>query len=277
MKLDATTKIWVWCAAAGSLVIVISAYYRAIGDIHEWSLIASFAAIVVALFILALKLATVRPRLNLTVAAETIVALGIFSLVISITLGIYGVLTLSSPQMFASDISLEDVRRFVLPFLEGLSTAAVAPLVATFLRNFEASFSFHETGEAGMTETVLAASELAKQLERASANFTKLNEELDRNSDRLQSATASAATGANRLGEVFQTEANRLGHALQRVQAEVTGLSDATERGRGAVSNLTSGMSGLSDSAKDARDLLNALGSLIESVERFVRPEPHNA
>ncbi len=59
---------------------------------------------------------------------------------------------------------------------------------------------------------------------------------------------------------------------VPRDQAEATGLADASQQSRVAVSALGTELSDVTASARDARSLLDALGKLIDSVERYIRP-----
>lgn len=263
MSLDSTTKRWLWSSLFAGLVVAGAAYGRAVRAFADWTLAGIFLALTFMLFILALRLARGRPRLNLTVAAETIVALGIFSLVISIAFAIYGTFSFVASDSVAKGMSIADIQRFAMPFLEGLTTAAIAPLVATFLRNCEASFTAAEGGEAGLTDSIGASKRLAEQLQEAVSHFGKLNAELNQH-----------AAGFGKLTSTLQSEAERLRDALNRVQTETAGFSAAAGEGRSAVTELASNLSALGSSAKDGRTLLDALGKLIESVERFIKPEP---
>jgi hypothetical protein len=91
--------------------------------------------------------------------------------------------------------------------------------------------------------------------------------------DAFEKALGSTVKAISTLSATLQTEAERLKVALQRVQAEATGLADASQKGRVAVGELGTGLSELSASTKDARELLDALGRLIESVERYIKPD----
>jgi hypothetical protein len=227
---------------------------------------------IVLLFLLAMKLAGAKPRLNLTIAAESVVALGIFSLILSIAVALYGISDFVT-QMATRDLTIDDIRRFTVPFIEGLAAAALAPFIATVLRHFEASFAAIESGETGMTEAAREAAGLALELKNTTTVIAGLNKELTGTKGAFKSALTGAVAAAGRLGTTLETETERLKFAFQRVQAEATALSDASERSRTAVSAFGSSMTALSASSSEARELLDALGNLIDSVERYVRPD----
>lgn len=274
MKLDPTTKTWLRSTSIAAAAILICAPLRATGKLGPWTLFIVFFVSILALVALAVKLADARPRLNLTIAAESIVALGIFSLILSIAVALYGVSDLIT-EMAKRALSIEDIRRFSVPFIEGLAAAAIAPFIATILRHVEASFIAAESGEMGLSEASREASSLAAELKQATETIAGLNRELTGTKGAFESAIMGAAGAAGSLGTTLQTEAERLKFALQRVQAEATGLSDASAKSRDAVVTFGSSMAGLSSSAHDAHELLDALGKLIESVERYVKPDRH--
>jgi hypothetical protein len=226
----------------------------------------------VFLVLLAVKLASAKPRLNLTIAAETVVALGIFSLILSIAVALYGVSDFVT-EIGKRELSIDDIRRFTVPFIEGLAAAALAPFVATILRHFEASYAATESGETGLAEAARGALHLAAELRQATETIAGLNRELTGTKGAFESAVKSAVGAAGSLGTMLQTESERLRFAFQRIQAEATGLAEASDRSREAVAAFCSSMAGLSASSRDARDLLDALGKLIESVERYVNPD----
>src|SRR4051812_14279409 len=119
MKLDRPTAIWAAAATCAALVITICAVLRGTGHLGAWKFVSAFVIAIVLLLLLAGKLAAERPRLNLTIAAESIVALGIFSLILSL------IVALNSMSDFVKefstrDLTIEDISRLTVPFMEGL-------------------------------------------------------------------------------------------------------------------------------------------------------------
>jgi hypothetical protein len=176
-------------------------------------------------------------------------------------------------EIAGRDLTIEDMRRFAWPFGEGLAAAAIAPFVATLLRHIEANPSTVDSGDAGIADAAREAATLAEELRLATINLNNINAELDAAPDSFERAFGNAVRATNRLSEALQTETERLRMALQRVQAEATGLAEATETSRVVVIELGNDLSGLRSSSKDARELLDALSKLIESVERYIRPD----
>jgi hypothetical protein len=272
VKLERATHTWLVSATLAALAVFGSGVMRAIGVWGHGALFGTFAVSIVFLIYLAIKLASTRPRLNLTLAAETLVALGIFSLIISIAVVLLNVSEFMT-EIASRDLSIEDMRRFAWPFGEGLAAAAIAPFVATLLRHVESNVSTVESGEAGMATAAREAETLAAELKATTGNIQSINIELVGTKDAFEKALSSAVKATGTLSATLQTEAERLKVALQRVQAEATGLADASQKSRVAVGELGTGLSELNASTKDARELLDALGKLIESVERYITPD----
>jgi methyl-accepting chemotaxis protein len=272
VKLDPATRTWLIFSCAAAVTIFIFGILRAAGTLGPGTLFASFAASIVVLLYLAIKLSSTRPRLNLTLAAETLVALGIFSLITSIAVALFGVSEFMI-DVTSRDLSVEDMRRFTWPFGEGLAAAAIAPFVATLLRHIESNVSTVESGEAGMADAAREAATLADQLRLTTTTIKTINAELTGTKDAFETALGSAVRATSVLSGTLQTETERLKLALQRVQAEATGLADASGKSRVAIAELGTELSTLGSSSKDARELLDALGKLIDSVERYVKPD----
>jgi hypothetical protein len=272
VKIHGATRVWLIASSAAAICIFITGALRASGALGQGALIGAFTISIAILCFFAIKLATTKPRLNLTLAAETIVALGIFSLIISITVVLLSVSEFLI-EISQRDLTITDMRQFAWPFAEGLAAAAIAPFVATLLRHTESNFASFDSGEAGMADAAREAAALADELKLAVANFRSVNIEIVATKDSFEKAMGNAVRGTSTLASTLQTEAERLRVALQRVQAEATGLADASERSRIIVTELGMGLKELKNSSKDASELLDALGKLIESVERYIHPD----
>jgi methyl-accepting chemotaxis protein len=272
VKLQSATRTWLIFASGAAVAIFVCGLLRAVDTLGSGTLFGAFGTSIVVLFYVAIKLANERPRLNLTLAAETLVALGIFALIISISVVLLGVSDFMT-EIASRDLSVEDMRRFAWPFVEGLAAAAIAPFVATLLRHIEANISTVESGDAGLAEAAREAAALADELKLATSNFKNVNAMLAGTKDAFETTLGSAIKAINTLSSTLQTESERMKISVQRVQAEATGLADASERSRVVVTELASGLSQLGLSSKEARELLDALGKLIESVERYINPD----
>ncbi len=271
MKIEEATRLWLIASSAAAVAIFASGILRAAGKIGPGTLFLVFALSIVGLLYLAIKLASARPRLNLTLAAETLVALGIFSLIISIAVVLFGVSEFMI-EVSKRDLSIDDMRRFAWPFGEGLAAAAIAPFIATLLRHIESNVSSIDSGDAGMADAAREATVLAAELKKAVGNIQNVNAQLVGTKEAFETSLGGAVRAAGVFASSLLTETDRLKIALQRVQAEATGLADASEKSRVRVSELGTSLSSLVSSSNDAREMLDALGKLIDSVERYIKP-----
>jgi methyl-accepting chemotaxis protein len=259
------------CLIVG-IAMLCAAALRASGLLPEGALGACLFLGVFLLWRLAIRLSKRKPALNLTVAAETIVALGIFSLVISVAASVY--LAISQTEA----INPSNLRPFVLPFLEGLITAALAPLLATHLRNIEASRPMGDSVE--MPGVVDASSDLAKQmqlaaeqLKAASAAFGTLNEEIKAQTVAFKEATEAVGAEAGKLIGAFKDETTKLKGALGDFRGDVKALAEAASEGSEALSKLSTEVNKVAGTSGETDEMLKALNRLILSVERFIRGE----
>ncbi len=279
MKIDGATRSWLIFSAFAALAVFSSGILRATGHLGNGAIFATFAASISFLVYQAINLAGRKPHLNLTLAAETIVAFGIFSLIVSIAVVM---LNVSEFLIKGSEreLSIDEMRRFAWPFAEGLVAAAIAPFLATFFRHLESSTFTTEVDEPGLAAATSEAETLAAELKATATIFRSVNAEFVAAKDALlthqvalERALGGAAKTTSMLSEALQTEAERLRVAVHRVQAEATGFADASQKGRVTLGELGTSLSQLNESARDSRQLLDALGKLIESVERFIKPD----
>lgn len=271
MKLEEATRTWLIASSVAAIAIFASGILRAAGKLGPGTLFVVFAISMVVLLYLALKLANARPRLNLTLAAETLVALGIFSLIISIAVVMFSASEFML-EIAKRDLSMEDMRRFAWPFGEGLMAAAVAPFIATLLRHIESNVSSADSGDASFADAAREAEALTDEIKRTVANLKAINAQLIGTKDAFEGALSGAVKATSAFAAILQTETDRLKLSLQRVQAEATGLADASEKSRVRVSELGGSFGELVTSSREAKEMLDALGKLIESVERYIKP-----
>jgi len=265
------TRLWLWSTGGAGTAIFVAGILRAGGKIGAGTLFVAFGLAMIGLLYLAFRTRHATPRLNLTLAAESVVALGIFSLIVSILAALVGVADLMV-DISKREIAMEDVKRFAWPFVEGLAAAAVAPVIATMMRHIETHVGTVDSGDASMAEAAREATVLASELKKAVSNIKKLNAELEGTDKTFEGALGGAVRAAGAFSSSLQTETDRLKLALQRVQAEATGLADASEKSRVRVTELGKSVGDLASASNDARELLDALGKLIDSVERYIKP-----
>lgn len=174
------------------------------------------------LFSAALNLRARRSaRFDMTVAAETLVALGVFSLITGIVLAV-----VVSPQVHITlgNSTLQDFEPLLIPFGEGLLASAVAPLLATILRQIEVlKYGTAAGGDALATElesltkaaddTRLALADVATQARSMSKDLSEM------------------ATGSKAVGDVLKVAAGQIGDATRAVtgalQEAATNIGDA--------------------------------------------------
>ncbi|MGJ4904944.1 hypothetical protein ACQR0V_25480 [Bradyrhizobium sp. HKCCYLS2058] len=272
MKVDKPTLTWLIAASVAATLVLFCGFLRTLGIAGHGSLAATFILSVAVLLFFSLKLSSTRPRLNLTLAAETLVALGIFTLIISIMVVLLSVSEFMI-EIAGRDLTLDDMRRFAWPFAEGLGAAAIAPFVATLLRHIEANQTSIDTGDSALADAARDAANLAEELRLATAKFRTMNTELTSNTDALKTAIAGSVKAATSLATMLQTESERLQVSFQRMQAEATGFGIAIEGSRVSAAGLATDLLTLKSSSKEATELLDALGKLIDSVDRYVRPD----
>ena len=215
-----------------------------------WCLALVNVAVLLALWLQAVNLHRRRvPGFDVIVAAETIVAFGIMSLILGLPIvtGI-GALDIASPGALG---------QLALPFLVGLGTAGVAPFFAMLLRNQSAE-------DDAIVDPVGDASDLAKAM-------GALRKELVDVEKTMKSFHETAARPSN-LADVVDTETGRLKIALLEGQSGVRSLGAAAETGSQQVSKLSGETQRLTKASSEAAALLDALAALIAAVERFVAP-----
>lgn len=199
-----------------------------------------------------------RPGFDPVVAAETIVAFGVTSLILSLVSAAYPLLT---GEALDNIFKKEGVMRVATPFLEGLATAGLAPLFAMVLRNRVAELDGAGDAVGDVTSMTRAMAGLTREMENARSGMTE-----------LQTALKAASVSTKSLADNVQTEAERLKLVLLEAQGELKGFSGAAGAGRSEVGGLATETAKLKSSMTDTGVLMDALAKLIESVERFVAP-----
>lgn len=199
-----------------------------------------------------------RPGFDPVVAAETIVAFGVTSLILSLVSAAY---PLFVGRAIGDLFKTGGLGKIATPFLEGLATAGLAPLFAMILRNRVAEAEGTGDAVGDLTGLARAMAGLTREMDAARASMTE-----------LQVSLKSASVSTKALADNVQTEAERLKLVLLEAQAELKGLSGAASSSRTEVGELASETAKLKSSMTENGVLLAALAKLIESVERFVAP-----
>jgi hypothetical protein len=245
-------------------------------------------------------------RFDMTVAAETLVALGVFSLITGIVLAV-----IAAPNLYlaAGNGTPRDFEPILVPFAEGLFASAVAPLLATLLRQIEVlKYAPHsETGPSAEQWSRLkrhadsaakALSQLRIEAEAATKNMTSLADgtksivdsfnDIGKNIENAKAIIPTAlSVAAKEIGgsgrvvtAAFETAADNIrasgsrvstafaatSSALDDFATEVTSSAETTKQMAGELERLSKG-------AEATTGILNRLHQLIDSVTNFIRPE----
>jgi hypothetical protein len=254
-------KSWKFTHVAG-LAMVVSI----VAHIYQFTGAATgpFLIIVNGVLLAMLAFAAVRAHdqralgFDVIVAAETIVAFGVMSLIFSLTAALAPLFT-GAHQLDVN--SLKSLQSAALPFLEGLATAGVAPLVAMLVRNLavEKDALVNPTGE--VTDLAQALGALTLEVQQTHAAVGELG-----------TAVATAVRATTGFAEAVKDEANGLAVALGVAEARVRGLGEVTSDGAAQVSSLRVELEQLTASSTSARTMLDTLAQVIESAERFIAP-----
>jgi hypothetical protein len=179
----------------------------------------------------------------MTVAAETLVALGVFSLITGIVLAV-----VVSPQVNITlgNSTLRDFEPLLIPFGEGLLASAAAPLLATILRQIEVlKYGGVASGDALSTELESLA-EAADDAKRALANVATQARSMSAELSEMAAGSKAVAGGlkvaAGQIGDAttlvtgaLQAAARSIGHAGDEVPAALSGAAEAIAASRSQV------------------------------------------
>ena len=213
---------------------------------------------------------------DMVVAAEAIIAFGIFSLVLGLVMSL-NFATQAAPAL--DELSLETLRPLTIPFLEGLCAAAVAPALATILRQYDALSGTEE-------EAVMAGSPVAggsgffQRLEALEQGMTRAVEGAERLATVCESGAAKVETALGKLsestdglGDSIKSETERLAGAAKGGAVGLQELTAKAGESKTALEALTTETQAFKEAAAESTTLLTGLADLIESVERFVKPD----
>lgn len=209
----------------------------------------------------------IRPAFGLAVPAETIVAFGIFSLVIGLAAGLYRPLT---QGLDLSALTLEALWPICLPFIHGLIAAAFAPLIAMLLRNYEAG-AVADAGTGSQAQDIADANrKLAEELTIAQATVARLNRELKSASDEFGRGMQDAAKSADALAKAIQKSAKAIGGKTEGLASTFQTFDRSVKDMTGDAEAAAKAIAQLKQAAEESRTLLDAFATLIESVENFL-------
>lgn len=279
---------WWWSASSVALALIVSfALLRYRGILPEGGFALGTLAVFIAVAIVAVWLNQQSSRFDLTVAAETLVALGIFSLIVGLVAAIFKALSISSEAQITS---LQDIRPLASSFLEGLLTAAAAPFLAATLRNYEVISETRASGDGSASDIAEAAKNFVRQMDTATKSVRELAEMIDKQRGSivtalgaidseatkftvaLDRAGTAVASSADTLAKSFASEAAAMKSAAAEPISHMKGLGAAANHARESILTVSEELDRLKESTSETTALLDALAKLIESVERFVKP-----
>lgn len=231
-------------------------------------------------------------RFDMTVAAETLVALGVFSLITGIVLA---VIALPSARITMGTSTLADLEPVLIPFGEGLFASAVAPLLATLLRQIEVlKYAPQSRNKSSLEELERLRHALKREADGISGALSKIKNEAENAGEKVKAfseVAKSIVEGLEGLSKKIKTEAASVEDALSSVAVHIraggekvssafastsTALNDfkteataSAEAAKNAAVQLTD----LSTKAQMSASLLQRLQELIDTVNDFIRPE----
>ncbi len=251
------------------------------------------------------------PGFDMLVAAEIIIAMGVFSLILGLGIAVFLAVE-SSAQITTFELSA--MRPFLLPFGEGLLAAGLAPLLASVLRQIEVlNYSSKERDPgadlhddfSGLSTKVLAATEsvgawIAK-IDESTSTFEQSTNAFNASAETFKEATSRYENAVGRMAKATETHTDKVEttiaqhmeqikaltedfaskinaadasvrESLQKTSEAAAGLSTKFDEAGGKTRELTDEIDRFKKAVGQTATLLDGLQKLIESVNRFIRP-----
>jgi exonuclease VII small subunit len=266
----------------GSILSASTDRTGAVGNIY---FIVGALAAQIWLFVAAIRLRSRQVlRFDMIVASELIIALGILSLIVGIVISVWFALR-GTPR----DFTFEGLRPLLAPFAEGLLAAGVAPVLATVLRQIEVlkyggSKDDDSTPEAELEaelealkdrfrEVTVTLNNFVAACERSQATFEKSATSFNSSADTYEGAAATIQRALGHLGDVATTESGRLRAGLEAISKALNAYEEGLAQAARGMNGLTDETRRFQVAAKEGATLLEGLRTVIESVERFIRPD----
>jgi len=171
MTVAAAFRTWIVASGLGVISVVVASLWRTSGVLPQYGFTLLTVAAACTLTLVAFAVGRNTRQFNLTVAAETLVAFGVLSLVVGL-----GSAILLAVSRFQSTkvIAIEDLSAVTTVFIEGLFTAAVCPMLAMLIRIREAQLRIVEAGGPEMDAAARAADTLTNQLKTVTTHLAAL-------------------------------------------------------------------------------------------------------
>jgi len=252
-----------------------------------------------------------EPRFDMTIAAETVVAFGVFSLIGGIALAIFVTRSngLNLRDITDGGVNPGDLNLLLISFGDGLLASAFAPLLATVLRHLEALLyaPLSATGASGepldllkhdaeitakalaqlRTETEAAATYTASFAKAAKSILEALNELASSIKEAKGAVPAALSSVSREIGNAgpsvtaafisaagnISSGGDQVVKALSGAGSSLEGFKTGVTSGTETVRKMTDEFDRLGKEARAAAGLLKRLQELIDSVTNFIRPD----
>ena len=239
------------------------------------------------LFVAAIRLrARHLPRFDMIVASELIIALGILALICGIFISV--AFALHHTEQLRG-FSIEALQPLLMPFAEGLLAAGFAPVFATVLRQIEVLKYGGAKGDESTPEAELEAElnslkdkirEVTVTLDnfitaykRSQTMFEKSATSFNKSADTYEAVAGKLQGALGRLGDVATAKSDQLSAGLDAVNKELSAYEERLAQSSRQMSGLTDETRRFQAAANEGATLLGGLRTIIESVERFIRPD----
>lgn len=228
------------------------------------------------------------------VISEQIVVCGIASL---IGLVMYAVISTNAFLSGAAELSPARIADAAYVFAEGLACAAIAPVVAMVLRfvqnpmsQHQNLMSQHEKELQQLGETAATLSDFSRKAATLSRNMQRLSNAMDQSVSSYDNAVAGVVSALHQLETQIGSQSNAVSGQLGELDAKARVLADAMARTTaelrragsdvvqvysatdGAIRGLAGHVDELSQKLRTNGELLDGLGTLVASVNDFIRP-----
>lgn len=283
-------------------VILVGALVSAFG---EFRLAFGMAALLaqVELFVAALHVRSRKvARFEMVIAAETLVAIGVFSLILGIVLAAAAMPTL---RVTAGNVTFSDFDPLLVSFGEGLFASATAPLLATALRQIEVlnygsstEASTDQVAHVDVISLTRAITQLRAELKNATNDTVSYTNSVRSILEALKELAASindvkgavptaltavsldiAAAGPGVVAAFeatsgqIRTGARQVSTALESTGASLKDLGTELTSGAKAMKNMTDEFNKLQTEAQATNGVLKRLQELLDTVTDFIRPD----
>lgn len=292
--LGALARGWIrFALLACTGLVLVALYRRELTEIVSKQLpgfdlvyLAASLTLSIALFISALSISRRDPTLDLTVAAEVLVAFGIFSMFVGL---LFALLLILQADLSGGVSQPALLWKLAQPFVESIGAAGIGPILATALRfqDSGAAAIGDETSATGSVEIDEAARKVLTELEAVAAGLRALSSEVERQKIALASGMGGIAKEVSEQEKAISSAAGATKAAIERFAQAMSGgvsgiesaassgaetlrgFAAATESAKSSAETLHRELEALGASSQKAKALLDALSEFVASLENF--------